>query len=110
MSSRSPHVRPPAATPAAGLLLRLFWMGFGNVLLVVAAALLWKADGSAFIGLSVVYWASVGLITAARYVDIRRFEGKTSHGETATMTHWRRHTGALVATAAVVWLAAAFVA
>ena len=82
----------------AGLALRLFWMGLGNILLIICLLLVVSRD------LPLLSWIDIGYflilipsIIAARYVDITRFGGQTTNGEPATMRHWARHSVGLVA-------------
>ena len=77
--------------PLEGCLLRLFWMIVGNVLLALCAVSVVKG-GYSLLGLDdAFYWAVVGCLLAARYVDIQYFQGKTADGDTASMADWRRY-------------------
>ena len=88
-------------TPPQGCLLRLFWMAFGNLALLALAALIF--EHKAFSMFDAIYWLLVIALAAARYVDIRRFNGLTVDGEPATATHLRLYLIKLVALAAVLW-------
>jgi len=107
-ASRSSSIESTPTTPGTGLLMRLFWMVFGNIALLGAGGLLLKDDGEQLLELSIVYWLLVGAIVAARYLDIRRYGGRTAEGEPANLTHLRRHAAILVPVAALVWVVAAF--
>lgn len=107
-------VTPPSAppeTPASespmGCLLRLYWMGFGNMALVICAVLAARRPAPSL--LDGVYVFIVCSLVVARYVDISRFNGGTVDGDPATMAHWRRHAVALVPVAAAIWLGTRFV-
>ena len=65
--------------------------------------------GDHLLGLSLVYWLNVGLIVAARYVDIRYLGGLTTELKPANLGHWKRHTAALVPLAAGLWALAVWV-
>jgi hypothetical protein len=85
----------------AGCLPRVFWMGFGNIALVVAALSIQRSAGWSIADL--VFWLIVGLLLGARYIDIVRYQGTTVHGEPATAAHLRRYIVTLLAVAAAVW-------
>lgn len=88
-------------TPPQGCLLRLFWMAFGNLaLLALAAVIFERKDMSVF---DALYWLLVIALAAARYTDVRRFNGLTVDGEPATVTHLRLYLVKLVALAGVLW-------
>ncbi len=86
------------------LLLRLFWMFLGNMFLGASALLIVQAGASLSL-IDILYWLTVPLLVAARYVDISLFKGDTAYGEPATMTHWRRYTVGLLLFAVGAWLA-----
>lgn len=86
---------------AAGCLLRLFWMAFGNLALLMLALVIFQRGG--FSLLDGVYWAVVVAPAGARYTDIGRFGGLTTSGEPATMRHFRRYVIGLVLLAAGCW-------
>jgi hypothetical protein len=88
-----------------GCLLHLFWLFLGNFVLIVLAGELLLFPSGWFSGLDAVYWFVVALIVAARYADIRYFQGATAEGKPSTFEHWRRHAFILVLSASVVWLA-----
>lgn len=85
----------------AGCLPRLFWMGFGNIALLMAALLIYKSTGWSIADLA--FWLIVGLLVGARYIDIVRFEGTTVHGEPATTAHFKRYALTLLVACAAVW-------
>lgn len=87
-----------------GCLLRLFWMAFGNLALLILAILI--SERGKFSALDVGYWAVVAALIAARHVDIARFEGQTSHGEPATMQHFRGYVVRVLVVAAALWASA----
>ena len=84
-----------------GCLLRLFWMAFGNLVLLMLATLIFQRRS--FSALDAAYWAVVAALAGARYADIARFDGRTTSGAPATMQHLRRYVLALLAVAAGLW-------
>lgn len=98
----------PAKGSGKGLLMRLFWMFFGNVALIGVGGLIFRDDGAQLVELSIVYWVVVGLLLASRWFDITRFGGRTTEGEPATPAHFRRHATILVPLAILGWAFAAF--
>lgn len=79
----------PEYQDPAGCLSRLFWMGFGNIALVLAVLSIYKSAGWSIADLA--FWLIVGLLIGARYIDIVRFQGTTIHGEPATTAHFKRY-------------------
>ena len=88
----------------AGCLSRLFWMGLGNIALVMVALIVYKSAGWSIADLA--FWLTVGLLICARYIDIVRYQGTTADGEPATTAHFRRYALMLVVVSAVVWTVA----
>lgn len=86
------------------LFLRLFWMFLGNTVLGVSALMIVQA-GASFSLIDILYWLTIPLLVAARYVDISWFKGDTAYGEPASMSHWRRYTVVLLLIAVGAWLA-----
>lgn len=84
-----------------GCLLRLFWMAFGNMALVLITTVIVKRG--AFSAVDVAYWLVVVALIVVRYVDITRFAGRTASYEPATLRHFRRYVFGLLASAAAVW-------
>lgn len=90
--------------PPAGCLLRIFWMMIGNVILLSCAYGIVQHPSSVLSIADVFYWAVVGSLLAARFVDIRHLDGTTAEGAPATMAHWRRYAVLLGIVATVLWL------
>ncbi len=90
----------PSESPG-GCLLRLFWMAFGNLALVMIAIMMIQRRG--FSALDAGYWGVVVALVIGRYVDITRFGGRTASAEPATVDHFRRYAVGLLTTAAAVW-------
>ena len=105
---RDPKPNPPdpiaqsvAYDRPGGCLLRLFWMAFGNLALILITLLI--IERRAFSALDGAYWLIVVALVVVRYVDITRFAGRTASYEPATMRHFRRYTLGLLAGAAAAW-------
>jgi len=77
--------------PPAGCFLRLFWMMIGNVVLLFCVYGIIQHRSSVLSIADAFYWAIVGSLLAARYVDIRYLYGTKADGDPATMAHWRRY-------------------
>ena len=89
----------------AGCLIRLYWMFLGNAILLILLAYL-AQNRPRFPSLpDVAYLLVLVSLVAARYIDIRRFNGANGENSApATMADWRRYTLFLVTGCAVVWL------
>ncbi|TFH40572.1 MAG: hypothetical protein E4H01_16360 [Lysobacterales bacterium] len=101
----------PAAQSGLGILLRLTWLMFGNVLLMALAIAIAERQSAGFLTVvDAAFWTLVGGLALARYVDITRMKGQTASGEPATIGHWRRYLVTLLPLSVVVWGAAHAVA
>ncbi len=90
--------------PPAGCFLRVFWMIIGNAILLACAYGILQHRSSLLSISDAFYWAIVGSLLAARYVDIRYLYGLTSDGDPATMDDWRRYVRVLGVISTVLWL------
>lgn len=102
MPARRSQEPPTPATEHQGCLsgiLRLYWMAFGNLLLLFAAVS--SAKEPSAMGRLGLFLFSVAALLAVRLIDIRAFAGQTSEGEPATMAHWRRYAIRLLVFSAV---------
>ena len=95
-TQKLPH--PPPQTGFLGLMIRLVWMLFGNAALARLAVQI--AQAGSFSAVDVAFWAVVVVMVGVRYIDVTRFGGLTAEGEPATLRHWRRYTGYLLAASA----------
>jgi hypothetical protein len=88
---------------SVGCLVRLFWMGAGNIILFLCVTYVFhnRVRGLALVDLA--YWLTVVAMVTVRWVDIHSYHGDTVTGEPATLSHWRRYALCLVAGALVVW-------
>lgn len=91
-------------------MIRLAWLLYGNAVLGIC----WfgiAGRGIRAIALAdIAYFATALLMIAARYIDIKHFNGLTSEGEPATMAHFRSYAIVLGAVVAGLWLLAQFIA
>ena len=86
------------------VLLRLYWMFFGNaILMFLIVFLLEKQPGFPAI-CDVAYVVTLTTLIAGRYVDIRFQNGHTADGTPATMWHWRRYAMIVGSVALSGWL------
>ncbi len=102
-----PDIKPPVESQSAdtvGATLRILWMFVGSAALAVSAMSILKSTAP-FSVADVIYAATVPLMVAVRYLDISRYGGTTAYGEPATMKHFVKYAVALVAGAAIVWVA-----
>jgi hypothetical protein len=96
---------------ASGCLARLFWMGAGNLILVLTAIGIGQSRaGFTFGKMDVLFWATAFCLLAVRYVDIRYLAGETTDNKPASMSDWRRYAAAVFGVALVMWLLAHVIA
>jgi hypothetical protein len=93
-----------------GCLVRLGWMVFGNAALVICIGVIASQKGILITAADVVFWAVVPVLIWLRHVDIARMKGLTVSGQPATLSHWKRYAGLLLALSVVAWAAAHAVA
>jgi len=90
-----------------GCLARVFWMGLGNLVLVLAAvAIAQNQAGFALSAIDAVYWAVAVCLLAVRYADIQWLGGQTADNQPATSADWRRYAAVVMAASAAIWLGA----
>jgi hypothetical protein len=106
--------RPPAGAPepgpvepASGCLLRLFWMGVGNVAWLAAG--LFVARSSGWTLADAGYLVCLVALIGARYLDVFRFKGQTADGTAATPAHFRRYAAMVVVLGLLGWVVARWV-
>lgn len=92
--------------PAAGCLLRIFWMIIGNVILLFSAYGITQQQDSLLSIADIFYWVFVAALLGARYADIRYFGGMTAEGAPATIADWRRYALVVLIICTGLWLAA----
>ena len=87
----------------SGCLVRLVWMVFGNIALVIAVVSILRKQELAFSIADVALWAIVGVMVAARWLDVTRLNGLTAAGRRATLADWRRYAMLLTGGALALW-------
>jgi hypothetical protein len=90
----------------AGILARLWWMFFGNVVLAFCILFIVENQGGFFRAADWVFWITLGSLVLVRYADIRFLEGRTGTGERASIAQWTRYAAVLTACAAAGWIIA----
>ena len=101
---------PDSQMTGAGCLVRLGWMVFGNVAMIICIGLIANHAGSFLSAADAVFWGVVPALIWLRHVDITRMNGQTASGQPATLSHWKRYAGLLPAVSLVAWAAAHAVA
>jgi hypothetical protein len=101
---------PVGSTPFSGCLVRLFWMGIGNVALALCAVAILSHRGDFLSAADIVYWVLVPAMIVVRFVDIRKFGGRTAAGEPASDVHWRRYLVFVIVGSSALWAIAHVVA
>ena len=110
MAQPEKKVDPADQMSGVGCLVRLGWMMFGNAALAICIVTIATHTGSFLSAADAVFWVVVPLLIWLRHYDITRMHGQTTSGQPATLTHWKRYAGLLVAFAVVAWAAAHAVA
>jgi len=107
-AGRDASVQTPEHEYASGtgFLLRVFWMGLGNLLLVYLAGGIARVPSWSLTWRDIAYWITVVALLTARYVDVARYEGLTINSAPATQMHVRRYAVALLVIASLIWSAA----
>ena len=101
---------PASQMSGAGCLVRLGWMMFGNAALVICIGMIAGHTGSFLSAADAVFWVVVPALIWLRHIDITRMNGQTTSGQPATLSHWKRYAGLLLAFSVVAWAAAHAVA
>lgn len=86
------------------LIVRVFWILFGNVILLVSVILIFQRKDWMFHTADVVFWGTVAALVLARYLDIKLYNGLTATGSPASMAHWRKYVVILLVCSTVVWV------
>lgn len=110
--TRVPRASGPADAETAsanGCLTRLVWI-FAGPMAALAYLLHLASSNTSFVSAqSLGFWALLGLLIAARYVDVTRYGGETTRGTTATLGDFKRYSVWLVLGGGAAWVAAVFV-
>jgi len=97
-TNQQPEMQPSGCMP---FVLRLFWMAFGNIALLLCAAFV--AKGTAPVVTNVVFFGVAIALIVVRYIDIAWFKGDTAEGKPATFADWRRYALKLTVVAVALW-------
>jgi hypothetical protein len=96
----------PGHSSEAGCLIRIYWMFLGNAILFTLLAYLFLNRLRFPSILDAGCLLTLVSLVAARYIDIRRFNGANGENNApATMADWRKYTLLLVTGCVAVWLA-----
>lgn len=106
MANPDGNVNSADQISGAGCLVRLAWMMIGNVALAACAAAIATRTGSFLSAADVVFWALVPILIWLRHVDVTHMKGQTVTGQPASLSHWKRYVGLLLASCLVAWAAA----
>ncbi|NLE30489.1 MAG: hypothetical protein GX629_12565 [Phycisphaerae bacterium] len=87
----------------AGCLVRLGWMMFGHLGILISAKFISSHKGSFISTADFVFWGIVFATIGLRYLDVRKMDGMTVTGEPASMKHWKMYSLILVAAGLVLW-------
>jgi hypothetical protein len=93
----------PTNTSPLGCLVRLGWMGVGNLILVLCLFGISQRPWRIFEFIDAIYLVTVAALIALRYVDIRYYAGTTSTGEPCTLADWRAYSWRVIALAGAAW-------
>ncbi|MCE5275450.1 MAG: hypothetical protein LLG43_09960 [Deltaproteobacteria bacterium] len=96
--------RQPMQMGCLALLVRITWMIFGNLVLILTAFSI--ALRKAGMVLDIVFWTAAAGLILVRYLDITVFGGFTKDFEPATLKDWRLYSLMLLAASGVLWLLA----
>jgi len=97
----------PKSGRTSGCLVRLFWMGVGNFVLVLAAVGIFQnRAGFALTAMDVLLWGASLSLLVVRYVDIRYLAGETADNRPASMADWRRYAATVLGVSLVLWIGA----
>jgi hypothetical protein len=86
-----------------GILARLWWMLFGNVVLAFSLVFIFRHEGGFFHPADWVFWIAVAVLILVRYLDVKLWDGQTATGRYASLSDWRRYVVFLLACSAVLW-------
>jgi len=95
---------PVPQISAPGCLVRLFWMGAGNIILFICLTYIFHNRVRGLTLVDICYGLTVVAMVAVRWVDIRCYHGETSAGEPATLAHWQKYSVRLVIVALFAWI------
>lgn len=106
VSSQSPRPSPesPPPEPMGGCFLRLYWMIGGFLITVLCGVSVVQHQGG-FSVVDIVYWTAILGVPAARYTDMRYFNGRRADGEPMTLADWKRFSLLTLIAGLIGWVA-----
>lgn len=106
VSSQSPRplAESPPPEPMGGCFLRLYWMIGGFLIAVLCGVSVVQHQGG-FSVVDIVYWAAILGVPAARYADMRYFNGRRADGEPMTLADWNRFSLLTLIAGLIGWVA-----
>ena len=88
------------------MLVRLWWMFFGNVVLAFCILFIVENRGGFFHAADWVFWITLASLVLVRYVDVKFLDGCTATGAYASVAHWLRYAILVTIGSTVVWAVA----
>ena len=85
------------------IVVRLFWMFFGNAILFISIISIFQHKGGVFHTADVVFWITAAALVFVRYLDIKLCGGLTVMGLPASMAHWSKYAILLLIFSTAVW-------
>ena len=89
-----------------GIVLRLFWMFFGNAILFISIIYIVEHKGGMFHTADVIFCITAAALIFARYLDIKYCSGLTATGLPASMAHLIKYVTLLLIILTAVWVLA----
>ena len=86
-----------------GMLVRIFWMMFGNLILILLLVGIFYSEKRSLSLKDYIYWVIVILLIITRYVDIKYLGGLTAKGSPASISVWYRYAIVLVIGSGSLW-------
>lgn len=91
-------------TPFSAIVVRLCWMVFGSIILILVALTVAFGSFQDFLTAGLIYWGNVLGMIVVRYIDIRCLRGETVDCQPATIRDWKRYGTFLLIASAIIWV------
>jgi len=85
------------------LLVRPFWMFWGNFVLLISAGNIIMGESSSTRTSDIIFWGAVAAMIIVRFLDIKFLDGQTAAQKPASIKHWRRYAIVLAVISAAIW-------
>jgi len=96
--------RPSSSTTSlSALMVRLYWLIFGNLLLAFMGMMILLDGGGGLFWADAAFAGGAALLLAARWFDVTRLGGLTSEGEPASREHLKRYVVMTLVVSGVAW-------